>query len=224
MANLWLFDIDGTLVNINKIHMDTYRKIYLNNGINVSDELVISTFGMTENEIHKNMFHKMNMSYDKRLIEKIQDQHQKAVVESIKNLKSIAPLEGVTDCLNYLRKNDEYIGVVTGNIKKSAELILKKSKLDKYFSFLGCDSGNQSRKQIVLDAVEKARKLKYDFKKIIVIGDTIHDIEAGKIAGAITVGVATGSGVFAELKKAKADIVLRTLKNYRKIINKINIL
>ena len=43
-----------------------------------------------------------------------------------------------------------------------------------------------------------------------VVGDTPRDMEAGRYAGAVTVGVATGSYTVEQLNDAGADHVLRT--------------
>ena len=43
---------------------------------------------------------------------------------------------------------------------------------------------------------------------VLVIGDTVHDVSAGKAIGAATVAVATGHASVPELKAAGADCVL----------------
>ena len=62
-----------------------------------------------------------------------------------------------------------------------ARLILEKSGLSKYFDVSSFDDGLSTRAQIVQRAIERAKSMKYDFGKIIVIGDTAYDIEAAKI-------------------------------------------
>lgn len=220
MKNLWLFDIDGTLVNINKLHLAAYRRTYLDNGIRLSDKAILSTFGMTEKEMLDSVFSKIGLKYDQYLAEKIKREHQRNIFESINELNSIKPLAGVREFLTILSKHNQYAGIVTGNLKETAELILKKSKLSHFFRIIGYDDNKKSRKQIVKDAVFKAKR-KFDFEKVIVIGDTIHDIEAGKHINAFTVAVATGSDKLQKLKAMSPDLALPNLKNYRKIVDAV---
>jgi len=222
MKKLWLFDIDGTLININNLHLATYRRTYLDNGIKVPDKITLSTFGMTENEMHKSVFKKIGLRFNKNLAEKIKQEHQNNVLESIKALNYIKPLKGVLEFLAYLRKNKEYAGIVTGNLRKTAALLLKKSKLSTFFRVTSCDDNRKSRKQIVKDAIAKAKIRKFDFGRVIVVGDTIHDIEAGKYAHAITIAVATGSDSLQKLRSKKPDLIIPNLNNYKTIIEAVS--
>ncbi|MBI1936247.1 HAD family hydrolase [Candidatus Woesearchaeota archaeon] len=222
MKNLWLFDIDGTLVDINRLHLESYKKIYLSNGIKVPDKVIISTFGMTEKELHKEIFKEIGLKYDSHLAEKMKKEHGNALFSSIREIRHIKPIKGVRELLDSMAKNKEFIGVVTGNIKENAMLILKKSRLAHFFSIIGYDDGGKSRKQIVKDTISRARK-KFNFENVIVIGDTIYDIEAGKYAKAFTVGVATGSDSLGKLRNAKPDAALRRLTDYKKILRALRL-
>lgn len=219
--NLWLFDIDGTLVNINKIHLASYKLDYKETaGKNVSDGTILSTFGMSESDAHKKIFQKLGIPYDTSLITKIMSSHIPNF-KKILNQTDIIPLEGAISFLEYLKKRRQYTGIVTGNLEEIAKLILHKSSLIKSFSALNCDDGKSSRIQILKRAINSAKRRKYKFKKIIVIGDTTKDIEAGKYVKALTVAVATGSDSIKKLKKLKPDIMLKSLKDYRLIFKEL---
>jgi len=72
-------------------------------------------------------------------------------------------------------------------------------------------------------------QLGYDFKKIIVIGDTIYDVKAGKALKekyattgqyqVYTVAVSTGFHGMGKLKAEKPDLALPNLSQYRKILS-----
>ena len=49
--------------------------------------------------------------------------------------------------------------------------------------------------------------------RMLVVGDTPRDVEAGRAAGAVTVAVATGKYSVEQLAKTGADFVLRTLES-----------
>lgn len=55
-----------------------------------------------------------------------------------------------------------------------------------------------------------AQELGYSAEQCIVVGDTTLDIQAGKRAGALTVGVLCGFGEQAELERLEPDLILET--------------
>src|SRR3989344_4213626 len=219
MKTLYLFDIDGTLFNINKIHIDAYRMDYQSVGLKPSNELILSAFGMSESDGLKKVLNGLGANYDPPLAARIMRSHRPNFIRAL-GRNSIEPLEGVVDFLDELKADGQHIGVISGNLEQIAGIILEKSGLLPFFSLSSFDFGGLSRVQIVQRAVARARTSNYDFKRVVVIGDTPYDIEAGKAANTFTVGVATGNHSLQELAKT-ADLALPSLKEYKKIIEKI---
>ena len=212
---LWLFDIDGTLVNITHVHLAAYKKMYHDIvGVVPSDAVFLSGFGMAEFEMHHSIFGKIwvtDFSLVKQLISVHTSYFQKELEHS-----EVVPLPGVVDFLEALKRKKEFVAIVTGNLLANAEKILTKAGLRHYFRFISCDSGGMKRWQIVAAAIEKAAA-----DDVIVIGDTAHDVAAAREAAhslgkKITVAVvATGTSDFVELKNAKPDMYFTTLEDYR---------
>ena len=136
-------------------------------------------------------------------------------------VEKIEPLEGVVDFLTYLQNHKEYVGTITGNLKEPAKLILEKSDLRRFFSILSYDDGTKTREQILQHAIDEAKRQKYKFGRVVIVGDTTKDIEAGKYVNAFTVAVATGSDSLLTLKEKNPDIVLQTLRKYQHILEAI---
>lgn len=210
--HLWLFDIDGTLVNINHIHLAAYKNNYRER-INreISDKVIISLFGMSEHEMHRHLFRKLGIPSTSRLVDRILKSVPTYFRKALANTKTIKPLPGVVEFLTYLKTDKQHIGIVTGNIKTNAELILNKSGLRKYFAIVSSDDGKSQRWQIVQRAIDTARQKNYDFDKVIVIGDTKYDIKAGKKVNTYTVAVATGSDSLATLQAKHPTITLQKI-------------
>ena len=73
-------------------------------------------------------------------------------------------------------------------------------------------------------AIQKAEKLagrEFKNKNIVVIGDSLRDIECGKLFSAVTIAVATGFHSKAELSKAEPDYLFKDLKHYQKVLKVI---
>jgi len=223
MANLYFFDIDGTLVNLTRVHakayMTAYQKVLGKEAEGIKKEEIIATFGMAERAQHKQIFEKHNLSDEGRIAGIIKI-YEKLFLDAL-NLVEVKPLPGAVNFLDYLKKQGDHIGIIHGGPKYKGEIILKKAGLHNYFSLFGYDEGFNERKEILRNIVKKAREKGYRFKKIVVIGDTREDIRAGKAEKAITVAVATGTETKEKLKMGKPDIIVSTLKQYPEILKKV---
>ena len=215
--HLWLFDIDGVLVNIDRLHTIAYRKDYSDVlGIDVSEELILSTFGLPEEALHENILKNIHIPYDQETIKKLLKARRNSFLEVLK-AKEVKKLDGVTEFLSTLKNTGQVIGIVTGNTKHIAKLILEQAGILSFFQIIWTSKGNMQRWQIVQAAIDEAKQKGYSFDKTIVLGDTPHDIEAGKKVGAITVAVATGHVDIETLKAAQPNITLKSLKEYKEI-------
>jgi len=223
MANLYFFDIDGTLVNLTSVHAEAYitayRKVLGAEAKGIKREEIIATFGMADRAQHKQIFEKHNLS-DKGRMARIMKAYEKLFLDDL-NLVKVKPLPGVVNFLDYLKKHGDYIGIVHGGPRHKGETILKKAGLYNYFSLFGYNEGFNERKEILRNIIKKAKEKGCRFKKIIVIGDTREDIKAGKAERTITVAVATGTETKENLKMGKPDIIVSTLKQYQEILKKI---
>jgi len=212
---LWLFDIDGTLVNITPVHLATYQKMYHDIvGVVPSDAVFLSGFGMAEFEMHHFIFEKIGVT-DVSLIPRLISVHTSYFQKELEHA-TVVPLPGAVGFLEALKRRGEQIAIVTGNLLENAERILRKAGLHEYFSFISCDSGGMKRWQIVVAAVQKV-----EVDEVVIIGDTVHDIVAAREAAhslgkKITVAVvATGTCTSKELKDARPDMYFKTLDDYK---------
>ena len=222
MVKLWLFDIDGTLVNINHVHLASYKLAYRDVfRKDVPDKTIESQFGKSEYDTHISILSALGIHLDKKLIDRLTKTFELNSIRALSGLGKIEPLEGVVEFLTYLQNNHEYLGAVSGNLRLPAELILEKASLMNFFNILSFDDGTKTRERIVQHAIDEARRQKYKFGRVVVVGDTTKDVEAGKYVNAFTVSVATGSDSLLALKEKNPDIALSTLKDYKLILEAI---
>lgn len=217
MAVLYLFDIDGTLVDMTPTHLKAYRHAYKRVvGLTVDSNFLLRQFGKVERDIQESVFSHYGLP-DNGRIEKVTKLYISNIARSVKNA-NIRLLPGVKKFLDYLKERRQPLGVVTGNHKRIGEAILRKTGLYNYFKVYSY--GEVSRRaHIVMNAIKMARKKGIKFNKVVVIGDAPFDVRAGKENKTVTVAVATGRYKLSELKKEKPDLLLKSLNNYRKILN-----
>lgn len=143
--------------------------------------------------------------------------------EEIVNPPSFRVLPGVTALLERLSREQKIIlGIATGNFEQAAWSKLKRGNIHTFFRFGGFASDHANRVELTRFALERGRKLhQTDIpgERIFLIGDTQHDIHAGKTLGVRTIGVATGKTGVKEFKeKHKADFALEDLSDLEQFL------
>ncbi len=127
--------------------------------------------------------------------------------------------------LDYLSKNNITSVIFSNHIVKSIKRQLKRLKIDRYFSEVIANS--------YLESALKGRGKKDRLKKymndknllpgdVLIIGDTVEEIEIGKEIGIKTVAITHGNCSVSRLKNAKPDYLIYNLKEVIDIIKKLN--
>jgi phosphoglycolate phosphatase len=105
-------------------------------------------------------------------------------------------LPGIFELLETLRhRPDVAQGLLTGNLQRGAELKLTHYKVWHYFEFGAFADDSPLRNDLGPHALRRAKEkhaVEFAPGRTVIIGDTPHDIECGKVIGAQTIAVATG--------------------------------
>ncbi len=111
---------------------------------------------------------------------------------------------------NMLRDTDLRLGIATNDAETSATRHLERAGVKDHFDFIaGYDSGHGAKPgpgQMQAFCAQTG----LDASACAMVGDSLHDLDAGRAAGMITIGVLTGPAPLAELAP-HADIVLPTI-------------
>ena len=209
MTVLYLFDIDGTLLDAHGSGRGAFDEVFAeHHGIaNASDGIRYG--GKTDPAIVEEIF-------VARMGRVPTDAEHAAFLEAYlprlhAQLAARVPiiLPGVVTTLELLAKLMHVrLGVATGNVRAGAEAKLVAAGLHAWFELggYGCDSPR--RAELVAAAIERARA-RYEVREVVVVGDTIHDIAAARACGARVCAVATGSDPADKLQDA--DAVFQTM-------------
>ncbi len=125
----------------------------------------------------------------------------------------LVPVTGLDSLLVSFKASGFKLGVATNDSEASAITQLSQCGIKHHFDFIcGYDSGFGSKPAAgMIDAFCKATDLHPS--KVAMIGDSLHDLHAGKAAGVgLKVGVLTGPALEAELSES-ADIVLKDISH-----------
>lgn len=169
----FIFDIDSTLINSNKLIFDSFRYIsnkYLNQ--NLSDQEIVSHFGPTEDELIVKLFGKHH--------QEAKNDYYQFYSENHDNKANIYPL--IKETIDYIKSESIPLSIFTGKGRQSSEITLEKIGLLNYFDLIvtGDDiEGNKPSREGVDIFIEK---FNLNRENVLMIGDAPSDIYAARNA------------------------------------------
>jgi len=215
VPKLILFDVDQTLVDALVHHEAAYEGMFkevFRADVKLTD---ISFAGKTVPNIIREMAELKGVPNDvveQRFNEAIK-RLEEIFRESVGKGK-VRVLPGVKELLRELKRRGHLLGILTGNPEGMTQSMLEKSGLKDYFDLFVYGSEGRDRIELVRVAMDEARRKfggEFSGKNIVIVGDSIHDIDSGKPHGALTIAVATGFHSKEELLKHRPDYLFGDL-------------
>jgi phosphoglycolate phosphatase len=124
-------------------------------------------------------------------------------------------LAGVREILNALgRRREVAVGLLTGNIRRGADIKLRAAGLEGIFDVGAYGSDEEDRNQLVAVARTRARKRwgeEFPGTRTVVVGDAELDIRCARAGGARAVAVASGKTATEALAELKPDALIDSL-------------
>jgi phosphoglycolate phosphatase-like HAD superfamily hydrolase len=132
-------------------------------------------------------------------------------------------MPGARELLEALEEFDHlHLALLTGNYREAAEIKLQHFEIWDFFEWGAFSDDHHDRNELV--PIAKSRAETYDvpadaIERVIVIGDTPHDIECARVSAARCIAVATGGYSMQQLKEAGADEVLPDLADTERVLS-----
>lgn len=205
MIVLYLFDIDGTLLHAHGSGRDAFDAVFAAQHGIAGASAGISYGGKTDGQLVDEIFvARLGRTATPAEHVAFLDAYLPLLREQV-TARGVQVIEGVVDTLTWLAKRtDVVLGVATGNVRAGAEVKLTAAKLDRWFAFGGYACDSPKRAELVARGIARGRENR-EIREVVVVGDTVHDIDAARACGATVCAVTTG-GYPAE-KLAHADAV-----------------
>jgi phosphoglycolate phosphatase len=225
-VKLIIFDLDQTLVDFISVHDEATQELFSRffgvdaklTEIDFAGRSLADNFlelaklkGISEAEVSKNS-HELVESYERIFGEKLAKEASDHVLPGVKKL------------LEELSKTENFVVLYTGDSAGIVDRVLKATGLGKYFKFAVYGTETPTRVGMVRLAVGRAESItgkKFNEKDVVIIGDSLRDVNSGKQLGAMTIAVATGFHSTEKLLASKPDYLFKSLKNYRKVLQAI---
>jgi len=223
---LFLFDIDGTLIAPGK----TARSIFIEivkelTGKEVSLE-VHQVAGFTDPKILENMLQRAELNENE--IPQAMEKFFLIYYERLENRYSSSEdkfiFSDISENLPELNDEDNiYLGLVTGNMERSAMIKLSPFGLKKYFEVGAFASDDADRNELPPIAVARAEALweeRFGKDEVFVVGDTIYDVKCAVHNGYRAIGIARKNGEkkMEQLKNAGASWVYKSLPDISQLM------
>ncbi|MEO1920050.1 MAG: HAD family hydrolase, partial [Paracoccaceae bacterium] len=120
------------------------------------------------------------------------------------------PVVDLAPLLVRFRANGLRIGLATNDNEAPARAHLSSVNVLDYFDFIsGCDSGFGAKPEPGM-LLGFSGAMDVEPCEVVMVGDSTHDLKAGRAAGMVTLGVLTGPAVRGDLE-AYADMVLENI-------------
>ena len=199
---LVLFDIDSTILIGSQTHKEAFQ-LSMKEHFNIEGSMCgIPVHGCTDPNIARE-FLKVHGAEDA----KVEAGLARFLNGIISHFLKLGPdpdsqlMPESQKCIEYLHQKGILLGLVTGNLEAIGWQKLMQHKLDTYFTFGVFSSDHSERPHMVKLALGHAqKKYKISPNNVLLVGDSIYDVEAALLNGIEVLAVCTGKHTAAELK------------------------
>ena len=214
-----LFDIDGTLVLTGRAGMRAMNRACEETVGHANALDGIAVAGRTDWIILHDVMANRGLSLDAARLDDLRRLYIAHLAGEIllpgDGVKAVMP--GIRPLLDRLqRRSDVRLGLLTGNFKDGARIKLEHFDLWKYFPVGAFGDDSADRNELVPIALRRASEHglgDFDASRVLVVGDTPHDVACAHAVGAVAVGVATGGYTADQLRETGADYVFTDLSD-----------
>lgn len=207
----WLFDLDGTLIDSNSAVVECMKVTVREVGGEVTDEQEL------RNSFGRGLMNTMAQWIPEGKLDQALARYEENFPRLVQN--NLRFYDGVIELLEYFRSKGMPMAVVTGNKQFEAQGIFEKLQFGHYFGAVVCADSIPFQKPSPEPVLEALRRLGQPADLAVFIGDSEHDIRAGKLAGVKTIAVHGGSSTKERLTAAGPDYFVDSIGE---VLQKLN--
>jgi beta-phosphoglucomutase family hydrolase len=203
-----IFDLDGTMLDNNPYHLKAFKEYLRRMNREMSDEEYNERInGRTNRDVMEYLYNR-----------KLSDEELKPFVEEKESLyrelykEDIAPVEGLSELLGILQKNNIPIGIATSGIQVNIDFMFDNIPIKKYFAAVVNSSHIKKGKPDPEIFLKTAEALHVGAAECLVFEDSIVGITSAKAAGMKVIAIATTH------KKEELAIADMIIDNYTQLL------
>jgi len=222
-CRLWLFDVDGTLVEPSEgqLHawIAAFQEVF---GLQVSAAAITGQLGQTFAEIVGAVVRAHGRPDPSPRLQEARAAYTRQA-RAVLARRPARLLPGARELLDFLKGRGNTVGVVTGNFPEEGEPKLERTGLRGVLDLVVfADLGTPARDALLRQALNaaRARGFRGDFADTVVVGDSVHDIASAHRMGALAIAVCTGLTPSDVLAAAGPDLLVRDLSGLLSILRR----
>ena len=137
-----------------------------------------------------------------------------------KGLYENEPYPGIYDLMESLQTAGKKMYIASSKLEKYVHRILDHFEFEKYITMVkGADySGEKSSKKDLIYDLMAVRQIDHS-KEIVMVGDTVYDINGGKHNRISTIAVGYGFGIIEELLAAEPDYYVESVEELSRVLH-----
>jgi HAD superfamily hydrolase (TIGR01549 family) len=206
-----IFDLDGTLIDSNWVHLQSWRGALKTLGLQARDQEVIDKLGLRTDDIAKSLV----TSHDEQTVARLVELKSQ-LFENAWRLE-VKPRYGALGMLRIMKTRGVKSAVASSNNNDRISRTVKYFGMDLLLdAIVGSDEVEAGKPDpaLVMTAIKKLRVIP---KESMYVGDSRYDIEASRAAGAQTALVLQPVAAQSDLM-IEPDYRLRSLYQLKRII------
>jgi phosphoglycolate phosphatase-like HAD superfamily hydrolase len=213
-STLILFDIDGTILTSGGAGEYSLRHGFKEEFGMEEDWTAVDIAGRTDSGIARTVLAKHRIEATPENLRRFYEAYLRQLERALPAREGRL-LPGVLALLKALKPlPDVQLGLLTGNLRRGAELKLRHYGVEDMFNFGAFADDHHDRNCLGPFALQRAEALhgvKFEAGRIYVIGDTPHDVSCARAFGAKAIAVATGSFKAEQLAAHQPDALFEDL-------------
>lgn len=216
---LFLFDVDGTLLNAHGAGRIALARALEATYGTAGSIRTFDTRGKTDPQIVIEVMRAADVpdAVIRSRLETFFEAYLRSLETLIDNGHPVEAMPGIPQVVEALgTRDDALVGLLTGNIEQGAQIKLRPTGLLPFFRIGAFGSDDPDRRHLPAIARQRARALvrrDVPFGQITIIGDTPLDVDCALACGARAVAVATGQHSPEELATCFPDLLLPDFSN-----------
>ncbi|MBL9037497.1 MAG: haloacid dehalogenase-like hydrolase [Archangium sp.] len=192
-----LFDIDGTLISTGGAGRRAVDAAFAECHGRADACTAFSFAGMTDRAIVRQGLQTLGAEVDDSKVDVVIDVYLRHLEREVQRMEAARYVvhAGMVEAVHAGLGAGFAVGLGTGNVKRGAEIKLRRVGLDVHFRFGGFGDDHELRPELIRRGAERGAAqlgVALSEARVVVIGDTPKDVSAAQAIGAESVGVATG--------------------------------
>lgn len=214
-----LFDVDGTLVRTGGAGTRALRAAF--DRVHGAPDAAssVDVRGNTDGSIVASALEGLGIDPCAISVGRVLDAYLEALAGEVASSPAYQVLPGAETLLRELATSTSHaLGLGTGNHVRGAGIKLARGGLARFFEFGGYGSDSHHRPTLIRIGAERgAERFRKPMEacRVVVLGDTPHDVSAARAIGADVIAVATGGHSIDDLRACEPTLAVESLEDPR---------